>query len=126
MKTLFYYLMFAFAVNQSIAQNTFWIVKGGSGDEVGAYRGAHLDTTAAGNLIWFYNTQSIGTGYYSMAMEKWTRDGNSPYSELILGSAAHEQLHGFSLYNNEMYILGREEVEMKKSRMSKLSLVACT
>ncbi|MEZ4851868.1 MAG: T9SS type A sorting domain-containing protein [Bacteroidia bacterium] len=107
MKTLINSLLFILVLNQSIAQNTFWIVKGGSGNEAGNYYDALLDTTDSGNLVWVYNTTSTANGNSSIVMEKWERDSTSAYSELILGSSSSELLHGFEIYEDEMFILGR-------------------
>lgn len=107
MKTLFNGLFFILICNQLIAQNTFWIVKGGTGNEVGSFWGAQLDTTDNGNLVWVYNTSSTSNGNGSILMEKWERDNNSPSSETFLGSLAQESLHGFRIYKDEMFIIGR-------------------
>ncbi len=86
------------------SQNTFWLVKGGTGDEVGNYRSAHLDTTAGGNLIWLYNSTSTTTGSQDIVMEIWPKGGNSPQTELFLGCPSFVRLNNLQMYQDELYL----------------------
>ncbi|MEM7371938.1 MAG: T9SS type A sorting domain-containing protein [Bacteroidota bacterium] len=95
---LFWFTIFSYS------QNTFWIVKGGAGDEVGNYRSAHLDTTAGGNLLWLYNTTSTPSGSEDIVMEVWPKGGNSPQAELFLGYPNHIRLNNLQRYQDQLYL----------------------
>lgn len=104
MKTILAVSIFLLAASLSSAQSTFWIVKGGTGEEVGTYRSAHLDTTSAGSLLWLYNSSSTTSGVNDIVMEVWPKGASSPVTELFLGSTNFVRLLNLQTYEDELYL----------------------
>lgn len=86
------------------SQNTFWIVKGGIGDEAASNRSSQLDTTTGGNLLWLYNTTSPPTGGNNIAMEVWPKGSTAPSTELLLVSPYSLLMHNLQVYKDEIYL----------------------
>ncbi|MFK7924653.1 MAG: hypothetical protein AB8H47_22035, partial [Bacteroidia bacterium] len=86
------------------SQNTFWIVKGGTGDEAQHHASSQLDTTAGGNLLWLYNSSSTPTGVRNIVMEVWPKGSISPSSELLLAAPYDNLVHNMQIYNDEVYL----------------------
>lgn len=100
-------LLFSLILFEVPAQSTFWVVKGGVGDEAYPYRSAHLDTTDGGDIIWMYNTRSNVANQFDMAMEIWPQQATSGSGEFILGTSNTELLHNIYTYESEVYVLGQ-------------------
>lgn len=106
MKYFFLLIISILSLSQAMAQSSFWVVKGGTGDEGTPYRSSHLDTTAGGDIIWMYNTRSNPTSDYDLVMEIWPQGAMNPSREYLISTAQAELLHNLYTYQSEIYIAG--------------------
>lgn len=86
-----------------LSQSTFWVIKGGVGDETDV----SLDTLPGGNIAMAYTTKSTASGVADFAFEVWPKGASSPSVEAQIGTSAIELLQNIKQYKGDIYLLGR-------------------
>lgn len=95
-----------------MSQGTFWIVKGGIGNELAP----SLDTLPGGNVAMAYGTTSTSSGVHDIVFEVWPKTANSPSVEVMIGTSFAELLHNIKQYNGDLYLLGRGQLISSQTR----------
>lgn len=84
-------------------QSTFWINKGGTGNETDV----SLDTLPGGNIVMAYTTTSTASGVADFGFEVWPKGTNSPGVETQIRTSAIELLQNIKQDKGDIYLLGR-------------------
>lgn len=113
MNKLIVFISFLIVFPASVmSQGTFWIVKGGTGNETDV----SLDTLPGGNIVMAYTTKSTASGVADIVFEVWPKTANSPSVEVMIGTSVAELLHNIKQYNGDLYLLGRGQLISSQTR----------